>query len=152
MEPVTRRQTPSPTSAFCPGCWSPLPGDARRCARCGAGIEALSERPYAVKILTALGHPIGDVRERAARLLGEVGGPDTREILLQVADDGRDPYRARCALHGLARLIERFPDLPPVDWARFTRAERPISVRIAAVEILDRRVSQGSAILRRVRG
>jgi hypothetical protein len=80
-----------------------------------------------------------------------LGGPEARETLLRVANDDH-PYRPCPALHGLARLIDRFPNLLPIKWMRFARADRPVSVRLAAVEILDRCGLRGRAIFRDVRG
>lgn len=132
------------TFAFCPACWGTLSSIDTRCRECGAEIEALSSRSYPEKLLAALDHPIGDVRERAAKLLGEVGEREAREPLIRIATESRDKYLAATALESLAMLLERFPDLPPVDWTEFAKPGRPITVRIAAVEILERAVVRTS--------
>lgn len=122
--------------SFCPACWRTIASDETRCRGCGADIPALSARTYAEKLLGALGHPIGEVRERAARLLGDVGGPEAREPLELLAGESPDPYLAAAALWGLKTLLERHPDLEPVDWKAFAGPDRPITVRVAAAEIL----------------
>jgi hypothetical protein len=109
-----------------------------RCPECGAKIDVLSSRPYVAKLLAALDHPIGEVRERAVRILGEVGERETREPLVKIATESRDSYLAAAALQSVERLLERFPDLPPVDWTRFTTPDHPIIVRVAALEIHKR--------------
>jgi HEAT repeat protein len=129
--------------AFCPACWRMLSASDSRCQECGAEIDALSSRPYATKLLAALDHPIGEVRERAAQILGEVGERDAREPLIRIATESRDPYLATTALKSLARLLERFPDLPPIDWTQFVRPELPITVRVAAIEVYKREFARG---------
>jgi hypothetical protein len=137
MNPVAPTASPT-TVTLCPACWSRLSASDTLCRECGAEIEAFSLRPYATKLVAALSHPIGEVRERAAKLLGDVGERPAREPLIKIANESGDPYLAAAALESLARLLERFPDLPPVDWTQFVRPERPITVRVAAVEIHKR--------------
>ncbi len=124
--------------AFCPACWSLVESDAVRCRACGADITSLSDRSYEEKMLAALGHPLTHVRERAALLLGAMGGPGVFEELLQRARATLDPYVAAAALHGLEALRARHPELPAVDWRTFTGPESPLLVRLAAEEIASR--------------
>ncbi len=137
MDKATTTKSPA-AFAFCPACWATLSASDQRCRACGAEIESLSSRPYARKLLTALDHPVGEVRERAAELLGEVGGREAYEPLIRIAAEGGEPYLAATALESLARLLLRFPDLPPIDWTQFAGPDRPIPVRVAAVEIQRR--------------
>lgn len=137
MDRATTTKFPA-TLAFCPACWTTLSASDTRCRACGAEVEGLSSRPYPRKLLAALNHPIGEVRERAAEILGEVGGREAYEPLIRIATESNEPYLAATALESLARLLLRFPDLPSVDWTQFARPERPITVRVAAVEIQRR--------------
>ena len=133
------KTTKSPDAlAFCPACWTALSASDTRCRACGAEIEGLSSRPYSRKLLGALNHPIGEVRERAAELLGEVGGREAYGPLIRIATESDEPYLAATALESLTRLLPRFPDLPPLDWTQFAKPDRPITVRVAAVEIQRR--------------
>lgn len=47
-----------------------------------------------------------------------------------------DTYLAAAALRGLARLLKRHPELPPIDWRAFTAPKYPLLVRVAAIEVL----------------
>jgi hypothetical protein len=137
MDQATITKFPA-TLAFCPACWTTLSSSDTRCRVCGAEIESLSSRPYPRKLLAALDHPIGEVRERAVELLGKVGERDAYDPLIRLATESPDPYLAATALESLARLLMRYPDLPSVDWTQFARPDRPITVRVAAVEIQRR--------------
>jgi hypothetical protein len=88
----------SHASAFCAACWREMPVAVAVCPSCGASAASLSLRSYEEKLWSALRHPIGDVRERAAVLLGKVCGPDARRSLLVLAEGtpgSRSPTRAR---------------------------------------------------------
>jgi HEAT repeat protein len=132
--------------AFCSVCWRTLPAAADRCPGCGADVAALTARPYTEKLLSALEHPIGEVRERAATLLGEVAGQEARDPLTRLAAKSSDPYLAAAALWGLYRLSERHPKMEPVNWRDFTAPDRPITVRAAAVEICRRLARSGGEV------
>jgi len=123
-------------SAFCPACWTEAAFSLTACPHCGASISALSADVYSTKLVRALRHPISEIRERAARLLGNVGGPETRGELLRLVDQQADTYLAAAALEGLARLERRFPELPQTVWKSFTGQEYPLLVRVAALEAL----------------
>jgi HEAT repeat protein len=99
-------------------------------------IASLADEPYEAKLQRALRHPIGEVRERAATLLGEVAGPQVRPVLLDLVLQEADIYLAAAALRGLARLQQRHPGLLPVDWKAFISPEHPLLVRVAALEVL----------------
>jgi HEAT repeat protein len=138
-KPVTPEFDPASASvfaAFCPACWSSVSFSNPTCPRCGASIAKLSGDPYAEKLQRALHHPIGEIRERAARLLGEIGGPEAQPVLLGLVRQETDTYLASAALEGLARLLARHPELPPIDWEAFTRSNYPLLVRVAAARIL----------------
>ena len=122
--------------AFCPNCWTVVSFSLPACPRCGADLSALSGREYAVKLLGALDHPVTEVRERAALLLGAIAGPEAYEPLRRRARSSLDPFVAAAALQGLFTLLQRHPSLPTVDWRSFMSPERPFLVRIAAEEIL----------------
>jgi hypothetical protein len=129
--------------SFCSACWRTIPTGAGSCPGCGTDLAALTARPYTEKLLATLEHPIGEVGERAASLLGEVAGHEAREPLTRVAEKSSDPYLAAAALRGLYRLSERHPSMEPVDWRAFTAPDRPITVRAAAVEICRRLAGRG---------
>src|ERR1700693_4061783 len=97
MNQATNTKSPG-TFAFCPACWTTLSASDTRCRACGAEIEGLSSRPYPRKLLAALNHPIGEVRDRAAKLLGEVGE--------------REAYLAATALASLSKLAVGDSGLP----------------------------------------
>ena len=120
---------------LCAGCWTEVPRGTRSCPVCGASTEELSSRGYEEKLSAALVHPIGEVRERAATLLGRVGGPHARERLLDLAENSSDHYLAAAALKGLYVLSLRL-GLPPIDWGRFAGSGHPLQVRFEAVAIL----------------
>lgn len=143
MGQPTATQSPA-TSAFCPACWSALSSSDDRCRACGAEIEGLSSRPYPRKLLAALSHPIPEVRERAAELLGKIGERDAYEPLIRIAAESGEPYLAATALESVASLLLRFPDLPSIDWTQFARPDQPITVRVAAVEIQRREFTRAS--------
>lgn len=123
-------------AAFCPACWSEvLPSDAT-CPSCGASIASMAGEPYEAKLRRALRHPVGEVRERAAALLGEVAGPQVRPVLLDLLLQEADIYLAAAALRGLARLQKRHSELPQIDWKAFTAPGYPLLIRVAALEAL----------------
>jgi HEAT repeat protein len=109
-----------------------------RCWACGSDIGSLSARSYEEKLVSALTHPLTHVRERAALLLGAIGGPEAFEHLMRRARATGDPFVAAAALHGLEALRVRHPDLPPVDWRSFAGPESPFLVRFAVDEIASR--------------
>jgi hypothetical protein len=138
---AARDDTPTPLAgikAFCPACWSLIDFDSVRCRACGADIGSLSARGYEEKLVAALAHPFTHVRERAALLLGAIGGPGAFEHLMRRASAAGDPYLAAAALRGLEALRVRHPDLPPVDWKDFAGPESPLLVRFATEEIASR--------------
>lgn len=122
--------------AFCPACWAIIPFELATCRVCGADLASLAARDYEAKLLAALRHPMTQVRERAALLLGAVGGLEVFDTLLACAEDEVDSWRAASALRGLDALLKRFPKVPAVDWKLFTDPERTLAVRFAAQEIL----------------
>ncbi len=122
--------------AFCPSCWAVIWLADPVCPRCGAELASLSVRGYEEKLLAALDHPVTEVRERSALLLGAVAGPEAYEPLLSRARATRDPFLAAAALRGLAALLRRHPSLPRVDWRAFDSSDVPLLVRFAAEEIL----------------
>jgi len=85
------------------------------CAQCGAaliGPEANSI-PFEDKLLTALGHPVPEIRARAATILGVIGnGQDlriTRALIATVKEEGltgalRDVGVSEAAMRSLANL------------------------------------------------
>jgi diadenosine tetraphosphatase ApaH/serine/threonine PP2A family protein phosphatase len=89
--------------SFCSACWRTIPTGAGSCPGCGTDLAALTARPYTEKLLATLEHPIGEVGERAASLLGEVAGHEAREPLTRLAEKSSDPYLAAAALRGLCR-------------------------------------------------
>lgn len=127
--------------AFCPACWAIIPFELTTCRVCSADLASLTARDYETKLLAALRHPMTQVRERAALLLGVVGGLEVFDTLLACAEDEVDPWRAAAALRGLDALLKRFPKARGVDWKRFTDPERALAVRFAAQEILAKCVS-----------
>lgn len=136
---LPRRAAPR-AEAFCLACGALVAHDGSACPECGTDPQALSAEPYRRKLLRALGHPLSEVRERAARLLGEVAGPEAFEALLGRARDPTDPFVAAAALQGLERLQERHRELPEIDWAAFDAPGHPAPVRRAAREILSRKL------------
>jgi hypothetical protein len=124
--------------AFCPACWSLIDFDSVTCRSCGADIGSLSERGYEEKLVASLAHPMTHVRERAALLLGAMGGPGAFEHLMRRACATDDQYVAAAALRGLEALRVRHPGLPPVDWQSFAGPDFPLLVRFAAEEIASR--------------
>ena len=92
---------------------------------------------FAEKLLSALEHPLPDVRERAAVFLGSVGGPEVRETLLSLAQGAADPYLAEAALRGLRAHERAWPALPAVDWMSFTRPGHSVVVRLRAMDFLN---------------
>jgi hypothetical protein len=126
-------------AAFCPACWSEVSSSDSSCPDCGKAFAALAAEQYEAKLRRSLRHPIGEVRERAATLLGEVAGPEVRPLLFDLVLQEADIYLAAAALRGLARLQKRHPSLPPIDWKAFTSPEYPLLVRVAALEVLRSR-------------
>lgn len=123
------------STAFCAACWCEVQPSDVTCVRCGASIASLANEPYQAKLQRALNHPIGEVRERAATLLGEVAGPAVRSVLLDLVLQEKDVYLAAAALKALARLQKRCPGLPSIDWRSFTAPTYPLLVRVAALEV-----------------
>jgi HEAT repeat protein len=100
--------------------------DVARCPVCGLDLRQLSRHPYEMKLLRALAHPLGEVRGRAARLLGECGSPSAFAPLRALASEGRgDPFVAAEALRGVARLRRRYPGLASPDWEKFRAPDQP---------------------------
>jgi hypothetical protein len=121
--------------ASCTACWHEVSIGASRCPACGADTVPLSRQSYERKLWIALKHPNGEVRQRAAVLLGEVSGPDARGPLLVLAEAECDPYLAAAALKGLQSLTHRHA-LQSIDWRHFAQPGHPLPVRFTAVQIL----------------
>ncbi len=79
---------------ICAACFHLAPADARTCPACGADLAAQSGRDYRDKLLTALHHPLSDVRMRAIIALGWRGEGDSAQPL------------ARCALRHPTDVVE----------------------------------------------
>jgi hypothetical protein len=135
--------TRSLPAAFCAACWREIPITASVCPACGANAESLSERSYEEKLRKAREHPIGEVRERAAVLLGKAGRPDAHGPLLLLAETESDPYLAAAALKGLQFLTHRHR-IELIDWKHFSRSGHPLPVRVAAVQILKAEAARGA--------
>ncbi len=60
-----------PVIRFCPTCWAENAFDATICYRCGASLIDDETLSYDEKLMQALHHPIPDVREIAATILGQ---------------------------------------------------------------------------------
>ena len=129
---------PAGIKAFCPACWSLIEFESATCRVCGSDIGSLSARGYEEKLVAALAHPFTHVRERAALLLGAIGGPGAFGPLMGRARARDDPYVAASALRALEMLRVRHPDLPAVDWDGFAGSDSPLLVRFAAEEIASR--------------
>lgn len=79
---------------ICAACFHLAPADARTCPACGADLATQSARDYRDKLLTALHHPLADVRMRAIIALGWRGEAASAEPL------------ARCALRHPTDVVE----------------------------------------------
>jgi hypothetical protein len=58
------------TPTFCPTCYSQIPIDAVVCPHCGGSLAEWRCRDYADKLISALHHPLADVRMRVIIALG----------------------------------------------------------------------------------
>jgi HEAT repeats len=125
-----------PELADCPACWKTISLFAPTCPHCGADVGSLTLRSYREKARAALGHPINEVRERAAALLGSIGRPEDAELLRAIAERTDEPFVAAAALRGLALLARRFPGQIRLDLQVFAGEEHPLLVRAAAKELL----------------
>jgi HEAT repeat protein len=70
---------------ICPACFAILRGAVDRCTACGAKLERFSKRDYRDKLISALAHPLADVRMRVIIALGLRGETESADPLLQCA-------------------------------------------------------------------
>lgn len=56
---------------FCLFCYEMMAADAERCPHCGGVPADFARRPYPERLITALNHPLDDVRMRAIFALGK---------------------------------------------------------------------------------
>ncbi len=81
-------------AAYCPACFALIDADTPVCPFCDHDLVWLSGRGYRDKLLTALNHPLADVRLRAIIALGWRGEGEAAQAL------------ARCALHHPVDIVE----------------------------------------------
>jgi HEAT repeat protein len=71
---------------FCPNCWSQVKEDEKICPKCYSEIEALGQRSYIDRLVSALRHPWASTRMEAAYILGEIGDKQAVKPLGDVID------------------------------------------------------------------
>ena len=57
-------------SIYCPSCFRRVAADTPRCPHCTAILSDLDRRSYRERLITALNHPLAEVRMRAIIALG----------------------------------------------------------------------------------
>ena len=70
-------------AGYCPACFALINVGTPVCPICGRDLRRLSVQEYREKLLTALNHPLADVRLRAIIALGWRGEGETAEALAQ---------------------------------------------------------------------
>jgi HEAT repeat protein len=60
-----------PLIQYCPNCWAENLIDATVCDQCGTSLAETEPISYDQKLMRALHHPVPEVREMAAMLLGQ---------------------------------------------------------------------------------
>lgn len=93
---------------FCPSCFAEVAAGADRCPACGTRLD-LDERSYEEKLVAALSHPVRERRILAAELLGRLGSRRAVPRLVELAEDGEDPYLQAAAARALARIAPHHP-------------------------------------------
>jgi hypothetical protein len=85
---------------FCPSCFAELPGQDRRCPRCGTDPAAV-DQGFEAALIGALRHRLHDRRLVAAHILGARRVAAAVPALIAAAGDGDDPYLAAEAARAL---------------------------------------------------
>ncbi len=88
---------------YCPVCWAENSGDARKCVRCGAPLDAPAES-YDTALIAALNHPEPTTPVRAAWILGHRRVAAAVEPLRAVLRDHTDAYLLQAACKALQEI------------------------------------------------
>lgn len=118
---------------FCTRCWTQTPQGATTCRNCGSALEPL-KGDYLEKLASALHHPVPDVAQSAAWVLGELGARQAVPALLGVLSQSSDPGALEAAVEALGKIGDSAA-LGTVGerWRRW-----PVRVRVKLAEALGR--------------
>jgi HEAT repeat protein len=120
-----------PLVRFCPGCWAENLMDAAACEQCGAMLVPGQPVFYDQKLMRALAHPVPEIREMAARLLGQRRDRHALPVLQARLGEETDSG-VRCAI---SRALGQLGDCQAVA-ALAGRLAQPGSL-VAALTIVD---------------
>jgi len=116
---------------YCPVCWADNPGDATRCIRCGAPLDAPAVS-YDEALIAALTHPEPTTPVRAAWILGQRRVAAAVEPLRGVLRGGTDAY----VLQAAAMALQEIGDASATPELVATLRSGPLIARIAAATAL----------------
>jgi HEAT repeat protein len=121
--------------AFCPGCYRQIPLRLETCPHCGVSLSGFEAKSYSDRLISALGHPLADVRMRAIIALGLRGEIAAQGALVECAL--RHPVDVVEGLE-IVSSLRRIREAGAGDEALQTLAVRhpAQAVRSAAAEIL----------------
>lgn len=89
---------------FCPECWSELGEDTVICPACGASVKEARGRDYAQKLIAALRHPVAEIAEFAAQILGELEAQEAVPALIETLGRSGEPHLQAAAARSLGHL------------------------------------------------
>jgi HEAT repeat protein len=120
-----------PLVRFCPECWAENLMEAATCEQCRAPLVSGEPVLYDQKLIRALTHPVPEMREMAARLLGQRRDrhalPVLQARLLEEADIG--------VLCAISRALGHLGDCQAV--AALTRRLAQPNALVVALTIVD---------------
>ena len=93
-----------PHMQFCSNCWAENLIGATVCDRCGTPLAQSEPLPYDQKLIRALHHPIPEMRDMAAILLGQRGNRHALPVLLSRLREETDIGTLCAIIQALAQL------------------------------------------------
>ncbi len=89
---------------LCPECWSEVREDTVICPACGESVKEARGRDYAQKLIAALRHPVAEIAEFAAQILGEMDAKEAIPALIATLSQSGEPYLQGAAARSLGSL------------------------------------------------
>ncbi len=98
---------------YCPNCWRECWNvNFAECPQCGFRIEDFNQKEYVDKLLTALGHPSGEVRHWVIMILADKKEQRAIPFLEKLTQESKDPSIVRAAQEAIRTI--RSPGDPTI--------------------------------------